>query len=61
VFLLADENPQLALEYEERLVIPVVDMDRAGVPAPGEVVGQGESPPVCSPLTRSWDRAPRNQ
>ena len=44
VLLLAGEYPQFAVEHEEGLVVPVVDVDGAGVAARGEVVGQGEGP-----------------
>jgi hypothetical protein len=44
VVVLAGKDPQFAVEDEEGLVVAVVDVDRAGVAAPGEVVGQGEGP-----------------
>jgi hypothetical protein len=44
MFLLAGEYSQFAVEHEEGLVVPVVDVDGAGVAALGEVVGQGEGP-----------------
>jgi hypothetical protein len=44
MFLLAGEYPQFAVEHEECLVVAVVDVHRAGIAAPGEVVGQGEGP-----------------
>src|ERR671912_2397141 len=44
VVVLACEYPQLAVQDEEGLVVAVVDVDGAGVTAPGEGVGQGEGP-----------------
>jgi hypothetical protein len=44
VFLLADNYPQLTVEHEERLIVTVMDMDRAGVAAPGEGISHGEGP-----------------
>ena len=61
VVVLACNYPQFAVQDEEGLVVAVVDVDGAAIAAPGEVVGQGEGPPVCSPLRRTWDRTPRNQ
>jgi len=46
---LAAEYPEFAVQHEEGLVVPVVDVDGASVAAPGEVVGQGEGPAgVCA-------------
>jgi hypothetical protein len=42
VLLLAGEYPQFAVGHEERLVVPVVDVNGAGVAALGEVVGHGK-------------------
>jgi hypothetical protein len=44
VFLLAGKYPQFTVEHEECLVVAVMDMDRAGVAAPGEVLSHGEGP-----------------
>src|SRR6266702_4048121 len=42
VVLLAHDHPQVAVEHEDGLVFAVVDVHRAAVAAPVEVVGQGE-------------------
>src|SRR5690242_13842455 len=49
----AGECPQFAVEHEESLVVPVVDLDGAGVAAPGEVVGHGAMP-VATAYTVWW-------
>src|SRR5439155_15953868 len=40
--VLAHDHPQVTVEHEDGLVFAVVDVHRAAVPAPVEVVGQGE-------------------
>src|SRR6059058_2607070 len=44
VLLLAHDHPQFAVEHEEGLVLLVVDVHRAAVAAPVEVLGQRERP-----------------
>jgi DNA-binding transcriptional LysR family regulator len=44
VFVVADNDPQVAVKHDQGLLLMVVDMDGTGVAAPGEVVGQGEGP-----------------
>jgi hypothetical protein len=59
---LADEYLQFAVEHDDGLVlvVVVVDVHRAAFPRRLRLSASENALPVCSPLRRRRDRAPRN-